>query len=112
MPPGDDAPAMPDAARDAARDARPLDAPPDACSDGDGDGVCDTVDDWPCGVAPQAPATTVVTSPGSATKATLTTISVAGSQVVVATPNQQLAVAFHFAIADTACPGNCVDQLE
>ena len=93
-------------------DARPLDAPPDACSDQDGDGVCDSVDDWPCGAKPASPPGTVVTSPGSATTATLTQISANGSQLVVAAPNAAIAVAFHYAITDTACSSNCIDQLE
>jgi len=109
---GDDAAPGDGVRHDAAIDARPPDAPPDACSDGDSDGVCDDVDDWPCGARPPSPPSTVVSSPGSQTTATLTTISVAGTQLVVATPNQALAVSFHYKITDTACPGDCVDQLE
>ncbi|MBV8756949.1 MAG: hypothetical protein JO257_06735 [Deltaproteobacteria bacterium] len=112
---GDAPPGSPDGPHVDARpvDARPIDAPPpDACSDQDGDGVCDNVDDWPCGAKPASPPSTVVTSPGSQTTATLTQISANGSQLVVAAPNAAVSVSFHYAITDTACPGNCIDQLE
>jgi hypothetical protein len=113
---GTDAPAgqTHDARIDAPVDAASvaIDAPPDACADDDGDGICNGADDWPCGAKPTAPQAIVVSSPGAATVATLSQIDVNGGQLVVAAPNAQVAVAFHYELDDTACPGNCIDQLE
>ncbi len=113
-----EAAAVPDAKAIDARmiDARMIDAakPIDACPDADGDGVCDAVDTWPCGPQPAAPGTTVaMTGNSGATNVSLTAIAFAGSgQLVVAAPGATVTYTMHYAITDTACPGDCIDQIE
>lgn len=98
--------------------ARPIDAPPaidaappDACTDVDGDGVCDSQDDWLCGANPTPPPSTVTITRGAGV-VTMTAISLGGAQVVTAAPSQMLPLSFHFAITDTSCPDDCIDQIE
>lgn len=98
-------------------DARPRDAaplPPDACSDSDGDGTCDIVDTWPCGTAPNAPGNTLaMTANGGATNFALTSIAFdAGSSLIVVARGAAIPYHYDWKITDTACGGNCIDQLE
>ena len=114
-PPGQDAPAPGlDAARpaDAATpDAPVADAPPDACTDEDQDGVCDDQDDWLCGANPTPPPSTVTITRNQGA-VTMTDISLGGAQVLTAAPSQMLPMSFHYAITDTSCPKDCIDQIE
>jgi hypothetical protein len=114
--PSDDADVIPDTPRpliDAAVDAKP-DAAPTPCPDDDSDNVCNAVDDWPCGAKPTEPGATVQFMNNSG--ATVTTISVVnldGTQrMAVAPPSTNVSLTFRLRITDTACSGNCVDQLE
>lgn len=118
---GSDAPVAPadtaqaaDAVIDAPADASmvAIDAPPDACADDDGDGNCNDSDDWACGAMPPEPSATVMFSHGNETTVTIRQIAVAGGQLVSTMPGASLSVTFHYDIDDTACPGNCIDQLE
>ena len=88
--------------------------PIDACPDADGDGVCDAVDTWPCGPAPTSPgATLTMTGNSGATSVALTTMSFgAGGQLVVAAPGASVTYTMHYQVTDTACPGDCIDQIE
>jgi len=95
---------------DAARDAAAVS--PDACADSDSDGICDAVDDWPCGAKPTSSGASVAIAHGGATNASVTSISISGGQLIVVAPGAALPVQFHYAITDTACGGNCIDQLE
>jgi hypothetical protein len=90
------------------------DAPPDACPDSDDDGICDDQDTWPCGAQPTAPPSTVtMTMNGDATKIVISNIVVDDKgQQIVAAPGTTVGVSFHYAITDTACSGNCDDQIE
>lgn len=95
----------------------PIDAAIDAvtpCPDDDTDGVCNNVDDWPCGAKPTAPSATLSwTRNSGATQVTITNVNLDGSgRLAVATPGETLSLTFDYAITDTACSGNCVDQLE
>ena len=111
VPPQVDAPRPTDA-------PKPIDAPPpppDACSDSDTDGICDVVDDWPCGTRPTSgPANHLaMTANGGATNFALTSITFdAGSSLIVVAPGGTIAYHYDWAISDTACGGNCIDQLE
>lgn len=89
------------------------DAPP-ACADDDHDGVCNAVDTWPCGPMPGALPTSIpMTANGTATSITLTSVTIMGTgQLVVAAPSSPMRVQLHYAITDTACAGNCIDQIE
>jgi hypothetical protein len=90
-----------------------IDVPPDACSDSDNDGTCDSVDDWPCGVKPNAPSTTVTMKGNSGkTVVTLTSISAGGSQMLVTAAGAPFQLGFNYAITDTACTSACIDQVE
>lgn len=91
----------------------PADAPP-PCADDDDDGVCNDDDDWPCGVKPAAPGPAMMmTGNNGKTRHTITLIDLDDTgQLAVADPQEVLSLAFHYEIKDTACPGNCVDQIE
>jgi hypothetical protein len=95
----------------------PIDAAIDAvtaCPDDDTDGVCNNVDDWPCGAKPTAPSATLAWTRNSGeTQVTITNVNLDGTgRLAVATPGENISLTFSYAIADTACQGNCVDQLE
>ncbi len=92
-------------------DGRPVDAP---CEDSDNDSVCNADDDWPCGVKPAAPGATMkMTGNGGNTEIELTQVALDGTgRLAVATPSELVSLRFHYDIEDTACPGNCVDQIE
>jgi hypothetical protein len=92
-------------------DATPIDAP---CSDDDSDGVCNAVDDWPCGVKPAAPPSTVtMTGNNGDTNVELTEIDLGGTgRLAVATSLQFVQLELEYEITDTSCPGNCIDQIE
>lgn len=114
---GGDAPQPPVTMHDASIDAPGdapivIDAPPDACGDEDGDGNCNENDDWACGEQPPAPSSMLMFSHTSDTTVRISQIAVEGSQLVSTSPGAQLSVTFRYDIDDTACPGNCVDQLE
>jgi hypothetical protein len=90
----------------------PMDAPP--CADADTDGVCDDADDWPCGAKPAAPGATLTFDNNNGetqTTITGTTLDNAG-RLAVATPQENLSLRFDYDITDTACQGNCIDQIE
>jgi hypothetical protein len=108
--PADVSPPTEDAPADAAMVT--IDAPPDACSDDDGDGDCNEDDDWACGAQPAAPGAMLMFNHGPDTRVTISQIAVEGGQLVSATPGEMLSVTFRYDIDDTACPGNCIDQLE
>ncbi len=69
---------------------------------------------WPCGTMPAAPGSTITMSGNNgATTITLTAIDFASSgQVFIATAGSSISYTIHYDITDTACPGNCVDQIE
>jgi len=92
-------------------DAMPADT---ACSDADADGICDNVDDWPCGAKPTDPGTMMtMTGNNGATNIKLTQVNLkATGRYAVATSQQNISIAFSYAITDTSCQGNCVDQIE
>jgi len=103
---------------DAAIDARMVDAKIDAaptqCPDDDGDAVCNSVDDWPCGAKPATPSATVqYTNNSGATVTTITQVNLnnTGRMAVVASGNN-VSLTFRLQMTDTACGGNCRDQLE
>ena len=105
---------------DAAVDARMIDAsidapkPPDSCDDDDGDSVCNTVDDWPCGAKPPSPPSTVqFMNNNGATITTFTLINLNNTgRMAVAAPGSTIGLGFRLQITDTACSGNCQDQIE
>ncbi len=107
--PGD---ALPDAPVVVTIDAA-IDAPP-TCADDDADGVCNTVDDWPCGAKPTEPVASMTwTRNSGATQVTISNVSLDGTgRFAVAMPNETLSLRFDYSINDTACAGNCIDQLE
>lgn len=84
------------------------------CPDEDGDGVCNVVDDWPCGVKPAAPSGAVMIVANSGlTNVAIDTTSLGGTGLfAVAAPSSTPSLTFQYAITDTACTGNCVDQIE
>lgn len=43
---------------------------------------------------------------------TMTDISLGGAQVLTAAPSRMLPMSFHYAITDTSCPADCIDQIE
>src|SRR5262245_54574854 len=98
-------------------DAPPIDAKPDAppgCADADGDGICNSVDDWPCGAKPTTPSATVTMS-GNNNKTTIdiSAVNLANTtRMAVAAATANVTLDFDYDISDTACPGNCVDQIE
>lgn len=110
--PGVDAPMVVDAPETVAPDAA-IDAPP-PCTDDDDDGVCNDDDDWPCGEKPNQPsATMTMTGNNGKTSHTITMVDLEDSgRMAVASPQENLSLTFHYEITDTACPGNCVDQIE
>lgn len=113
--PDDDHASPPDAAVPATGDAPLADASVQpSCDDDDGDGVCNEDDDWPCGGKPDAPpasVTLVVNDGKTRVTITLVTLDIQG-QRAVARPNENLQLTFTFSIRDTACGGNCRDQIE
>lgn len=79
--------------------------------DADNDTVADGCDTWPCGAEPAAPAASVTV--GNATwGATLSNVSFGGSTLKVAESNTDVSLSFDYAIHDSSCPGNCIDQIE
>lgn len=110
--PGVDAPMVVDAQGSVAADAA-IDAPP-PCADDDQDGECNEDDDWPCGEEPSEPsATMVMTGNNGKTRHTITEVELDDSgRLAVASPQENLSLELHYEITDTACPSNCVDQLE
>lgn len=88
--------------------------PNPACSDSDGDGVCDAVDTWPCGPEPTAPPSSLdMQLHGGTTDVALTHIAFdGGSPLLVVAPGAAITVHLDYAIQDTACPGDCRDQIE
>lgn len=114
--PTDDADVDPDSppiAVDAAVDAKP-DTPPPPCPDDDTDGVCNAVDDWPCGAKPTTPGATVAfMNNGTSTSTTVTMVDLDGTaRMAVAPPSTNVSLTLRLQITDTACGGNCIDQLE
>jgi hypothetical protein len=109
----DAAPVAPDAWVVTTPDAM-IDAPPVSCADADADGVCNDVDDWPCGAKPASPSATVTWNRNNGdTTITITNVRLDNTgRYAVATPGESLALRFDYVIEDTACPGNCVDQIE
>lgn len=104
---------------DGAIDSRPLDAKVflDApCPDDDADGVCNNVDDWPCGAKPSAAASPFTMSGNSgATLTTITNVNLDNTMryaVINGGAGVTVPLTFHLNLADTACPSNCIDQLE
>ncbi|HUS30598.1 MAG TPA: hypothetical protein VMZ53_18945 [Kofleriaceae bacterium] len=98
---------------DAAIDAK-IDAPPTTCPDDDADSVCNDVDDWPCGAKPSTPSATVqFMNNGTATTTTISVVDLdsTGRMAIVA-PQTTVSLGFRLQVTDTACSGNCVDQLE
>lgn len=89
-----------------------MDAPP--CPDDDQDGVCNDDDHWPCGMSPAAPPTTFELIDNSgATDFNLTQIAInATGTLVVAPKDTSFRLQFDWDATDTACPGDCRDQLE
>ena len=106
----DDA-AIVDGSPPVASDGRPIDAP---CGDDDQDGVCNAMDDWPCGVKPQAPGATMTMSGNDGdTVVKITQVQLDGTgRLAVATPNETITLTFHYDIDDDACPQACIDQIE
>jgi hypothetical protein len=94
-------------------DAAP-DGPPTTCPDDDGDSVCNAVDDWPCGVKPTAPPTLVSWSRNNGdTTIQITNVNLDSTgRLAVATSQENVSLRFDYDITDTACAGNCIDQLE
>ena len=94
-------------------DAAP-DGPPTTCQDDDGDSVCNAVDDWPCGVKPAAPPAKVTWSRNNGeTTIQITNVNLDSTgALAVATTQENVSLRFDYDITDTACSGNCVDQLE
>ncbi|HEY5926038.1 MAG TPA: hypothetical protein VIV11_30335 [Kofleriaceae bacterium] len=95
-----DAPVMP-----------PVDGP---CADDDADGVCNAVDDWPCGAKPTQPNATIAWSGNSgATDTSITSVNLDSTgRLAIATTQEIISLRFNYAISDTACAGNCIDQIE
>jgi hypothetical protein len=91
-----------------------VDAAPTVCTDDDADGVCNAVDDWPCGAKPPAPPTMLMWSRNSGA----TTIKISNTNLdatgafAVATAQEMLSLKLDYAITDTACSKNCIDQIE
>jgi hypothetical protein len=98
----------------------PLDSPPrDPCDgdgDDDGDSVCNSVDQWPCGEEPtdQLSNSITMTHNGNETRIVLDQIQIntRSEQFVVADGGSSFQLAARYSIDDTACPGNCIDQIE
>jgi hypothetical protein len=94
--------------------ATAVDAKPPPCPDDDGDSVCNTVDDWPCGAKPtEPPAMLTWTRNNGDTTIAIKNVSLDGTgRLAVGTPSESLSLRLDYDITDTACAGNCVDQLE
>jgi hypothetical protein len=88
-----------------------IDAP---CPDGDADGICDSADDWPCGTKPTAPSASIMFSGNSGqTDTTVWNVNLdSAGRLAVAAPQLNAPLTFNYSITDTACPANCIDQLE
>jgi hypothetical protein len=56
--------------------------------------------------------TVVLTANGTQTQLTISAISLAGSQTPTVTAGSSVALMFHYDFQDTACSGNCIDQIE
>lgn len=79
--------------------------------DTDNDSIADGCDDWPCGSLPAAPSASVTV--GNTTwGATLSNVSFGGSTRTVAAKNSDVSLSFDYAIHDSSCAGNCIDQIE
>lgn len=110
-PPDTSQPACGDADGDTVCDEDDTCPGSDDKADTDGDGLADGCDDWPCGSLPAAPSATVTV--GNTTwGATLSNVNFGGSTRVVAAKNADVSLSFDYAIHDSSCPGNCIDQIE
>jgi hypothetical protein len=107
----DAAPVVVDGSPQVSTDARPSDGP---CGDDDQDGLCNAMDDWPCGVKPQAPGATMTMSGNNGdTSVAITQVQLDGTgRLAVAMASETLQLAFHYDIDDDACPQACIDQIE
>lgn len=88
-----------------------MDAPP--CADDDQDGICNTLDEWPCGVDPEPIAATHdIYDNGTVTHFALSMISLnAQGTLPVVAHGSQIRIQMHYAAVDNAC-AECTDQLE
>jgi hypothetical protein len=89
--------------------AQPIDSPP-APIDSPVAPV-DAPGTWACGTEPMAPPN-MVTIGNPTTGMTASNIAIGSGQLAIVAPGGNLAVAFDYAIHDTACMNNCIDQIE
>jgi hypothetical protein len=94
-----------------------VDAMPDAmpCADDDNDDVCNSVDTWPCGPAPQMPASPITLDEifqGDHLTVTLSNTQLGtGTRLITVAPNATFTVTAGYSIFDCICP-NCIDQIQ